>query len=188
MPTSIERIKKESRKHARIAIYLKAAGTQDPKLADSTISSYNFSVGGAMLVITPQIKAETDLKTGEEIILSFVISTKAGITTVPSQIVWIKEKVLTPENEEASCIGVKFAEISEATKTLISNFLKGEIEKDQKSKKKTCRDCSFFKDNPTSKYAYCESHRITVLNSDENLTLSFNQIYLYPCKEFKPKN
>ena len=183
----MERIKKESRKHARVAVYLKISDPPAPKLKEYTVCTHNLSLGGMMIVVTPPLKTLDELKVGENMEMSFVISIKAGVMNIPSRVAWTKEKVLTPDNEEASCAGVEFLSLSEQHKGLITEFLKEKIEKDAKARKKTCRECSMFKENPGSKYSFCEFHRITVLNSDENLTLSFNQIYLYPCKEFKPK-
>ena len=184
----LERIKKESRKHPRIAVYLKISSSGNPKLDSHTICSYNLSLSGMMLVVTPPLAGKGDLQLGETLILSFVVSAKAGTLQIPSKIVWVKERVLTPENEEATCIGAEFLEMHATTKAILSIFLKAqENDKKKVTVKKTCRDCVSFVENKGSKYAFCQLHRITILNDDSDMTLSFNQIYSYPCKDLKIK-
>ncbi len=185
---SIERIKKDSRKHQRIAVYLNIHDSKVPKLKGHNICSYNLSLGGMMIVITPPATKDTPLSIGEKIELSFAIDTNIGSVALPSQIVWVKELVLTPENEQATCAGVKFLDAPGKIQNMINDFLEGKTKKeDETQAKKTCRDCIHFKENAGSKYAFCKLHRITILNSTEDLTLSFNQIFSHPCKDLKEK-
>jgi len=180
----IEKIKKESRKHPRIAVYLNVDSKKIFKLKDHTICSYNLSFGGMMLVATPPMKGELEI--GEKINISFVIEIKSGFVKIPSQVVWVKEKVLTPEKEIATCIGIKFLDLQDEVRNMINSFISGkDTNIEVKTTKVTCRSCIYFKENVGSKYAYCKLHRITILNTDENLTLSFNQIYTHPCKDHK---
>lgn len=184
----LERIKKESRKHPRIAVYLSVSASNVPVLEDHSLCSYNLSRGGMMIVAVPPLKDPADIDIGGRTTVSFTVSTKEGTFNIPSQTVWVKHNVLTPEGEKASCIGVKFLELSERIAAVIDTFLKeGPVSKQEeaKSHKKTCRDCVHFKDNAGSRYAYCKLHRITVLNSEADLTMSFNQIYTYPCQDLK---
>jgi len=182
-----EKIKKESRKHPRVAVYLKVTSSGIPKLKEYSTCSYNLSLGGIMLVITPPLKNASEIKINDQLTLSFVISTKSGLLNILSKVVWVKDYVLTPESESASCLGIEFLSVPEETKVLINAFLKGDLSSKAKTEKKTCRDCIHFKPNAKSKYAFCMLHRITILNSEADPSLSFNQIYSYPCKDLKLK-
>jgi c-di-GMP-binding flagellar brake protein YcgR len=186
---SIERIRRDSRKHPRISVYLTLEGTRMTKLKGHQLSSHNLSQGGMMIIISPPMPKDNPLLIGEKLTVSFAIDTREGSVDIPGQIVWIKELVLTPDNEQASCAGVRFTEIQPKVAEMIKNFLSGKTLDDaRKRAKKTCRDCIHFKENARSKYAFCKLHRITVLNSDQDLTLSFNQIFTNPCKDLKEED
>jgi len=184
----LEKIKKESRKHARIAVYMKVSADGVPNLAGHDFCSYNISEGGIMFVSVPPIQNQT-LQVGDKVALSFVINPKAGLFNLNSDIVWVKNEVLTPENKEATCIGAKFINAPESVKHSIASFIKEGLPSNKpKDLKNTCRDCTHFKENVGSKYAFCQLHRITILNSTEDLTMSFNQIYSHPCKDLALKD
>ena len=67
----MEKIKKESRKHPRVAVYIKVSSAAPPELKERIMCTHNLSADGMMLVITPPITSEF-LKVGQKINLTLM--------------------------------------------------------------------------------------------------------------------
>jgi hypothetical protein len=187
----MEKLKREIYRHTKITIFVDSK--KIPAFQNTTTYTHNISEQGSLLEVSPPINHPSPPKAGDKIPINFLLSSSTGTISTLADIIWFHSPVLDKDGNQISAISVKFPSLDDQARNAIRQFLAnpdkaGEKSPTPQTNERTCRSCKHYsKAHTSSRYADCTFHQMTIRDTDDDMSMTFSQIYSNPCKEYSPK-